>query len=250
MENVRYKIVKPDLKTVDKDAGTVHAVLSTENRDRDGDIIRQKHWDMGAFLAHPVIIDSHDYSGLNNVIGEWSDVRLINAVDEHGKHIKDAETGEDVFDLVGTANYFLGKNPQSDYAFFLVKQGLGAYSVGFIPDFEKAEEIEQGKSFMGFEFRGQELLEASQVTIPSNRESLQAMMGGRQRQRLLGDSDIPQVEKTGIAAVDALAELVRGHMVTTSETLKDIFGLLEDLENPPDYETRFKEAFARAQEAQ
>ena len=240
MENVRYKIVKPDLKTVDKDAGTVHAVLSTENRDRDGDIIRQKHWDWIAFLAHPALIDSHDYVGLNNLIGSWKNLDLIPLLDASGKQVKDLETGEDVFNLEADANYFLGKNLQSDYAFFLVTMGLGSYSVGFIPDFEKAEEIEQGKSFMGFEFRGQELLEASQVTIPSNRESLQAIMGGRQAQKTSDAQALGDMENNNLAD-------------TIVDRLKDDFSLiasrLDALENPPTYTDIFTEALARAQEA-
>lgn len=186
-KGIRYKLVKPDLKSVDTDAGTVHAILSTENVDRDGDVIRQAHWDLKSFLAHPVIIDSHEYSGLNNVIGEWTNTKLVPALDAQGKQLKDAETGEDIFNLEGDANYFVGQNPQADYAFFLVGKGLGAYSVGFIPDYDKAIEMEgKSKGFLpGYEFRGQELLEASQVTIPSNRESLQAMIGERQARRAL-----------------------------------------------------------------
>jgi hypothetical protein len=45
-----------------------------------------------------------------------------------------------------------------------------------MPDMTQAKEL-QGDGKTSFEFKAQELLEVSQVTVPSNRQSLQAMKG-------------------------------------------------------------------------
>ncbi len=249
-KGIRYKLVKPDRKSVDESAGTVHAILSTENKDRDGDIIRQAYWDLESFLAHPVIIDSHEYRGLDNVIGEWSDVKAIPVLDAAGKQVKDAETGEDVTQLEATANYFVGENPKADYAFLLVGKGLGAYSVGFIPDFEKAEELDRRDPWGGYEFKGQELLEASQVTIPSNRESLQAMMGQRRARRIVdegGDLTLSELEKV-LESQSRLATLIDTIMTKSQAKFDLIDEELRALRPAPTYGQQFKAALRGAQE--
>ena len=53
---------------------------------------------------------------------------------------------------------------------------MAGYSIGFMPDMSKAKELKGEDSFFtNYEFNGQELLEVSAVTIPSNREALQSM---------------------------------------------------------------------------
>jgi hypothetical protein len=151
------------IKAVDDTDHTVQAILSTEARDRDGDIIRQSGWDLGNFKSHPVLLSSHKYLGLQNQIGEWQNVKI------------DRSTKE----LVGTARYYVGEgNAEADWGFNLASKGRAAFSVGFIPDMAKAERIkgdDEDDWFPNFEFRGQELLEISHVTVPSNFEALQAI---------------------------------------------------------------------------
>ena len=151
------------IKAVDDNAHTVQAILSTEARDRDGDIIRQSGWDLGNFKSHPVLLSSHKYLGLQNQIGEWQDVKI------------DRSTKE----LVGTARYYVGEgNAEADWGFNLASKGRAAFSVGFIPDMAKAERIKGDDDddwFPNYVFRGQELLEVSHVTVPSNFEALQAI---------------------------------------------------------------------------
>jgi hypothetical protein len=81
--------------------------------------------------------------------------------------------------LVGVARYYVGEgNEQADWGFNLASKGRAAFSVGFIPDMDKAIQIEDkdGDGFWGpFEFKGQELLEVSQVTIPANADALQIL---------------------------------------------------------------------------
>ena len=148
-----------DVEVIDRKGGRVEAILSTETRDRDGDIIRASGWNTENFMRHPVLLSSHNYFELKSVIGMWEDVRT------EGKQLR------------GTAKYFVGEgNKEADWAFKLVERGLGSYSVGFIPDMKMASEVEIDGG-ASYEFKGQELLEASQVTIPSNPDALQRMKG-------------------------------------------------------------------------
>lgn len=152
--NHRQKIISAETEIVGKNL--VSAVVSTEDKDRDGDIIRAEGWQLDHFLKHPILLSSHDYGSLTNVIGEWKDMQV------KGKQLR------------GVAEYYVGEgNAQADWGFKLAGKGRAAYSVGFIPDFAKAKELEGGGFFPNYEFKGQELLEVSHVTVPSNRQALQ-----------------------------------------------------------------------------
>ena len=77
MEYKRHKMLSVKTKVVgDPVEGRIHAVVSTENKDRDGDIIRQAGWDLSHFEKHPVLLTSHDYRSLLSQIGEWEDMKV------------------------------------------------------------------------------------------------------------------------------------------------------------------------------
>ena len=155
----RAKFIKAETKILDEKEGIISAIVSTESVDRDGDIIRQDGWDLRHFTAHPVLLSSHNYRGLTNQIGEWTSMAVV------GK------------ELIGEARYYIGQgNPEADWGFFLAGRDKAAFSVGFMPDMAQAKEL-QGEGKTSYEFKAQELLEVSQVTVPSNRQSLQAMKG-------------------------------------------------------------------------
>ena len=147
--------------------GKVEAVMSTEVKDRDGDIIRQRFWDLDDFIEHPVFVADHQYDLLHQ-IGRWDGVKVMEV-----PGAKDID-GEPAMQLIGTATYYIGKgNERADWAYKLAQMGAAAFSVGFIPDMNKAVEIEDKGMWPAFEFRGQKLLETSQVVVPSNPEGLQ-----------------------------------------------------------------------------
>ena len=155
----RSKFIRPEIKVVDKSAGLITAVVSTESVDRDGDIIRQGYWDLNHFKAHPILLSSHNYRGLQNQIGEWTSM-----------DVKDGK-------LTGEAKYYVKEgNPEADWGFKLASKGRAAFSVGFVPDMSKAKQIDSNGN-LSYEFMGQELLEVSQVTVPSNADALQSFKG-------------------------------------------------------------------------
>tara|TARA_Y100000310_G_scaffold292081_1_gene320545 strand:- start:2298 stop:3041 length:744 start_codon:yes stop_codon:yes gene_type:complete len=199
IETRRDKLYRAEIKSVDEDKGTVTAVVSSEKKDRDGDIIRVAGWDLKEFLEHPVLLSSHNYRSLLNQIGEWTDIKVI------GKR------------LVGTAQYMIGKgNAEADWGFELAKIGMAAYSVAFIPDMEKAEMIDGSDDWWpSWEFNGQQLLEVSAVTIPSNPDALQrakTLMTHPVLAELvdeaLEDEGITKADVIRLVDVDGVAELL------------------------------------------
>lgn len=158
----RSKLVIPQTKMLDATKGTVRAVVSTEAVDRDGDIIRVAGWKLDDFLLHPVLLSSHNYGSLRSIIGEWESMEV---------KTRPAR-------LEGVARYYIGEgNEEADWAFKLAEKSRAAYSVGFIPDMDKAVEREGRGMFGSWEFNGQDLLEVSQVSIPSNPQALQSLKG-------------------------------------------------------------------------
>lgn len=153
------KVYRPEeIKVIDEATGRISAVVSSEKIDRDGDVIRASGWEMKNFLRHPVLLASHDYHSLRSQIGTWESMEVVN-----GK-------------MQGVARFFIGRgNEEADWAFELAKEKSLAFSVGFIPNMEKAAPLYDDDSFgtRGMEFKGQELLEVSAVTIPSNPDALQ-----------------------------------------------------------------------------
>ena len=162
MSLTRHKLVIPQVKVLDASKGQVRAVVSTEAVDRDKDIIRVAGWQLDNFLLHPVLLSSHNYASLRSVIGEWDSMEIKQGPAR----------------LEGVARYYIGEgNEEADWAFKLAEKSRAAFSVGFIPDMEKAVERDTDKPFGGYEYNGQELLEVSHVSIPSNPEALASLKG-------------------------------------------------------------------------
>lgn len=157
-----FKFVRPELKVIDEEAGRFRAIVSTEDVDRDGDIIRAAGWQLDRFESHPVLVGGHDYRSIRSQIGEWE-----------GMEIKGGKAGKR---LEGEGRYYIGEgNADADWGWAIASKGRAAFSVGFIPDWNKAVEIEGAAKgiWPNFEFNGQELLEVSHVVIPSNAQALQ-----------------------------------------------------------------------------
>lgn len=153
----KTKMVRAETRLLGDEGSDVLAIVSTEDVDRDGDVIRASGWHLDNFMRHPVLLSSHDYGSLRSQIGEWTSMDVRN-----GK-------------LVGTARYYTNAgNKEADWGFELAKRGRAAFSVGFAPDMTKARSVPTGAGAPpSFEYNGQELLEVSQVTVPANPQSLQ-----------------------------------------------------------------------------
>lgn len=122
-------------------------ILSDETKDRYGDIIEAKGWQLANFKANPIALFGHDNSF---PIGTWEKVRII------GQELR----ARLIPALKGTSQ-------RIDEIISLVEQRvLKAASVGFKP--LALEPMEDG----GYRFTKQELLETSIVSVPANPAAL------------------------------------------------------------------------------
>ena len=119
-------------------------VLSTEQVDRAGDVIRMNGLDLGHFKANPIALFGHEH---DKIIGVWENVRV------EGKQLigrlKMAKAGTS--DLVDTVTSLIEQR--------IIK----AVSVGF-----QAIEMSPRKGGSGYEFIKSSLHEASVVAVPMN----------------------------------------------------------------------------------
>lgn len=139
-------------KTIDADAGIFEAMISTEEVDRDGDVIRAAGMNLENYLRNPIVLFGHDYRSVDAVIGKAIDVTVI-----PGSGIKAT------FQFADAAT-----NPKADVVRRLWSgEFLNATSIGFIP--REAKPLGAGK---GFDFVRSELLEFSVVSVPSNQSAL------------------------------------------------------------------------------
>jgi HK97 family phage prohead protease len=135
------------------DSRTIKFLISTDAVDRDGDSIDPKGWNVDSYKKNPIVLWSHDYSGLP----------VAKAIS-----MEQTKNG-----LAATAEFpAKGIHPFADTVYELLKGGfLGATSVGFKPiKHEKATDREKGMNYFQ-----QELLEFSIVPIPANPEALVQM---------------------------------------------------------------------------
>jgi hypothetical protein len=111
------------------------------------------------YKEHPILLSSHNYYDLTKQIGEAIGVKIT-------------ESG-----LEAKFKYYAGLgNAEADWAWVLAQKGIASFSIGFIghqsdPIIEKDENgIER---YLGRKFTDVELMEISQVLVPSNRGALQ-----------------------------------------------------------------------------
>jgi len=130
-------------------AGTTNVldfIASDETVDRYNEVIKLGGWDLTAYKKNPVIVDSHNYRTVANILGrsllvEVANAKLVNRVE------------------------FATENPLGNMAFKMAKGGfIRGESVGFIP----IEWKTGGKNEPERTYTKQELLEISLVAIPAN----------------------------------------------------------------------------------
>lgn len=155
--------ISTKIESIEVEHSKVLYIMSGEAPDRYQDVIRQNGWQLENFNAHPVLISSHEYRGLTNQIGEWSDLQV------RGK----GESRQ----LIGQAKYYVGDgNPEADWGFKLAQRHRSAVSVGFQPIEYAVREGFEEDWWPPLEFIKSELLECSQVTVPAHQDALQLMM--------------------------------------------------------------------------
>jgi len=154
----KFKTFRVECKATEED-GVVDAFIpmSMSTRDRDEEVILPTAFEktLPIFMKRPVLLSSHNYGSLQNQVGEFVDLKI------KGKG------------LFAKPKYYINEgNPEADWAYKLAQHNMAAFSVGFIP--KKAEEGKSDKDPRRT-YTEVELLEISQVTVPSNRDAIQGL---------------------------------------------------------------------------
>ncbi len=159
MPDMIYKTYRAEVKGVNVGTGEVDMFIpvSSMSVDRDGEVVEPAAFKktLPKFMKRPVLVASHDYKDLTNQIGEWSRLKI-------------GATGMD-----GKPRYYINEgNPQADWGFKLASKGMAAFSIGFIPTkWEDGDGVKSARRT----YQEVELLEISQVIVPSNREACQSI---------------------------------------------------------------------------
>ena len=153
-----FKTFRAELKEADEDGSlNMFIPVSSGKADRDGEVVEPQAFKktLKEFMKHPVLVASHDYRDLTNQIGEWSKLKIT----DEG--------------IEGKPKYYINAgNEQADWAYYLASNGKAAYSIGFMP---KTWEDGDGVKEPRRTYKEIELLEISQVIVPSNRDAIQSM---------------------------------------------------------------------------
>lgn len=151
-EGTKYEIFKQfseEVREVDVDKRTVVHLITTDTRDRYGDIVEPKGGRLENYLRDPVVLDAHKYGTFPIATNVW---------------LKKEKSG------ILTKTRFHDKTQIARDAFNLVVEGvLRAWSIGFMPI--KWETFEED-GIRGYLYKIWELLEYSLVSVPANPDAL------------------------------------------------------------------------------
>lgn len=194
-DNARVAAFFPaEIKAADGDKRELQFTISTDTVDRMGDTIDVKGWKLDAYRKNPVVLWAHDNESLP--VGKATKIWL-----ENGKLKATAE-----FTPAGMAKF-------NDTIFDMLKGGfLNAVSVGFMP-IEYAF-VEDADRRFGIDFKQQELLEFSVVSVPANGEAL--------IESRASDEEVSDRIKADLAAAERLKQLAtieRDHRARELELL-------------------------------
>ena len=138
--------------------------ISTANIDRDQDTISVSDWDLTAFVRNPVVLWAH---GFDPTVGTWPIGRAFDVGPDGGVMRASVEFDPADMPMTGLAAEACVRK--------LAAGSLAAVSVGFRPlNYTVSEDAERDPTgyMPGIDFKRQELLEFSIVSVPANGEAL------------------------------------------------------------------------------
>ena len=157
MEMIHKSLNSPIEPIVGGVTPTYRFIISTDDEDRDGDIIKQDGWELEEFSQNPIALLSHDHK---QPIGRWSDLQT-RARSKGG------------YETVATLTLAPPVSDILKYANALVENGiLSATSVGFgVKHFEKRKDA-NGRPRKGMIVHKAVLREVSLVSVPANANAI------------------------------------------------------------------------------
>ncbi len=216
---------------------TYRFVISTDDVDRDGDIVDQKGWDFKEFTSNPICLLGHDHQ---KPVGKWANISTRQKANGRGL--------ETVADLVLAP-------PVSDtlkYANALVEAGiLNSCSVGFaVKAYEKRKGADGKPLTKGHLIKSAVLREVSLVSVPANAAAIRIAKSHSISQDVVksllvksegSDSAVDPDDDTPMPntlALEKAQKLLDGHK--TSKTNKESTEKFVDNETKVAYEKAMK----------
>lgn len=156
----KTKLFTHAVKSIDEEARKATFVISTDEKDRMGEVVEQS-WDLENYKKNPIVLFGHDPSKPGYVLGKATEI----VADKDGD--KNITLGTVQFAEEGTSE-------DADTVWKLVKQGiLRTVSVGFIPHTFKKLSDDDDTDVLA----DNELLEFSIVPIPANPSAVALALG-------------------------------------------------------------------------
>lgn len=163
-EGMIHKTLVAETKAIDADAGIYEAMISTEDVDRDSDVIRADGADIESYLKNPVVLFGHDYYSARSVVGRALEVERLSGT---GVRARWQFAGPEVSEEAALVHRLWAGG------------FLNAVSIGFIPHEWRERTDENGEKLRrGYEYTNWELLEFSIVPVPANQNALRLMAKG------------------------------------------------------------------------
>lgn len=152
--------------------------------DRQNEIVDQMGWELESYRSNPVVLDSHKYDSIEDIIGRAVRVEVVGGALE--------------------ADIIFSENEKGECAEELVNKGfLRTVSVGF-----RSMERRPGGAGQPLTHTRAELLEISMVAIPANREALRLRGVGEEIETKAGRTiSAANLEKLQ-AALDAIQTVI------------------------------------------
>lgn len=148
-----------EVKALDDDSRTAQFIITTAEKDRDGDTINPAGWDLENYKKNPVVLWAHDQR--SPPVAKATSIKMV---DVHHTPSGNGGRLESMAEFADEETYKF-----ADTVYRLVKgKFLNAVSVGFSPSEWKFREGED----RGIDFLKQELLEYSVVPVPANAGAL------------------------------------------------------------------------------
>lgn len=214
------KSIYSPVETIDLENRTIDVLITSNSVDRDREIVERGALDerLSIYQQHPIVLADHKSGDLDYIIGET--LKLYDTAEGKRAVIK----------------YINAGHKRADFAWYIASEmKLAAFSIAFFP----LEWVEgDGKEFY-VKYTKAELLEVSQVLLPSFRDAIQddrklsadlgfvkackSFYGEKEVEEVLNDLKEPKKEtKDGILAkikqnYDELERLV------SEEEIKEIF---------------------------
>lgn len=181
---------KADFIAQDAEARTYTFRASSAAIDRQNEVIDQAGWDLASYRANPVILDSHKYGSIDDILGKAVRVEGVNGALEVDIQFADTTRGQMAQRLV-------------DNGF------LRAVSVGF-----RSMARRPGAAGEPVTHTRMELLEVSMVAIPANREAV--------RLRGVEGDDVTEEIKAGRKLSKSTEDKIRAAMALLAELLGEV----------------------------